>query len=43
MRLLAGILAAQDFATELTGDESLARRPMDRVVKPLVEMGAHAQ
>jgi 3-phosphoshikimate 1-carboxyvinyltransferase len=43
MRLLAGILAAQDFVTELIGDESLARRPMDRVVKPLVEMGAHAQ
>ena len=43
MRLLAGILAAQDFVTELTGDESLARRPMDRVVKPLLEMGAHAQ
>jgi 3-phosphoshikimate 1-carboxyvinyltransferase len=43
MRLLAGILAAQDFVTELTGDESLSRRPMDRVVKPLIEMGAHAQ
>jgi 3-phosphoshikimate 1-carboxyvinyltransferase len=43
MRLLAGILAAQGFVSELTGDESLTRRPMDRVVKPLVEMGAHAQ
>lgn len=43
MRLLAGILAAQGFVTELTGDESLSRRPMDRVVKPLTEMGAHAQ
>ena len=43
MRLLAGILAAQGFVTELTGDESLTRRPMDRVVKPLLEMGAHAQ
>jgi 3-phosphoshikimate 1-carboxyvinyltransferase len=42
MRLLAGILAAQGFVTELTGDESLTRRPMDRVVKPLLEMGAHA-
>jgi 3-phosphoshikimate 1-carboxyvinyltransferase len=42
MRLLAGILAAQGFVTELTGDESLIRRPMDRVVKPLIEMGAHA-
>jgi 3-phosphoshikimate 1-carboxyvinyltransferase len=43
MRLLAGVLAAQGFVSELTGDESLARRPMDRVVKPLLEMGAHAQ
>jgi 3-phosphoshikimate 1-carboxyvinyltransferase len=43
MRLLAGLLAAQGFVSELTGDESLTRRPMDRVVKPLVEMGAHAQ
>jgi 3-phosphoshikimate 1-carboxyvinyltransferase len=42
MRLLAGILAAQDFVSELTGDESLTRRPMDRVVKPLIEMGAQA-
>ena len=42
MRLLAGVLAAQSFVSELTGDESLARRPMDRVVKPLMEMGAHA-
>jgi 3-phosphoshikimate 1-carboxyvinyltransferase len=42
MRLLAGLLAAQEFASELTGDESLSRRPMDRVVKPLREMGARA-
>jgi len=42
MRLLAGVLAAQGFVSELTGDESLVRRPMDRVVKPLVEMGALA-
>ena len=42
MRLLAGVLAAQSFVSELTGDGSLARRPMDRVVKPLMEMGAHA-
>jgi 3-phosphoshikimate 1-carboxyvinyltransferase len=40
MRLLAGVLAAQGFVSELTGDESLARRPMDRIVKPLAEMGA---
>lgn len=42
MRLLAGLLAAQDFETEFTGDESLSRRPMDRVAAPLREMGAHA-
>jgi 3-phosphoshikimate 1-carboxyvinyltransferase len=42
MRLLAGLLAAQDFESELTGDESLSRRPMDRVVTPLHEMGAQA-
>ena len=42
MRLLAGLLAAQEFESELTGDESLSRRPMDRVVTPLREMGARA-
>jgi 3-phosphoshikimate 1-carboxyvinyltransferase len=42
MRLLSGLLAAQEFESELTGDESLSRRPMDRVVKPLLEMGARA-
>ena len=42
MRLLAGLLAAQQFASELVGDESLSRRPMDRVVTPLSEMGAQA-
>ena len=42
MRLLAGLLAAQDFESELTGDESLSRRPMDRVVEPLRQMGARA-
>ena len=40
MRMLSGILAGQDFATELYGDESLSRRPMARIIKPLVEMGA---
>jgi 3-phosphoshikimate 1-carboxyvinyltransferase len=43
MRLLAGVLAAQGFVSELVGDESLVRRPMDRIVKPLTQMGAHAQ
>ena len=42
MRLLSGLLAAQDFESELAGDESLSRRPMDRVVNPLREMGARA-
>ena len=42
MRLLAGLLAAQPFESELTGDESLRSRPMDRVVKPLEDMGARA-
>jgi len=40
MRLLAGTLAAQRFASTLTGDESLSRRPMDRIVNPLLKMGA---
>ena len=40
MRLLAGILAAQPFRTEITGDESLRSRPMDRIVEPLTRMGA---
>lgn len=40
IRLLAGLLAGQDFFTVLTGDESIRRRPMGRVVKPLREMGA---
>jgi 3-phosphoshikimate 1-carboxyvinyltransferase len=43
MRLLSGVLAAQDFETELLGDESLSRRPMDRIVRPLLEMGARAE
>src|SRR5712691_7546264 len=40
MRMLSGILAAQPFTSRLVGDESLSRRPMDRVMKPLGEMGA---
>lgn len=40
MRLLAGILAGQKFESELTGDESLTKRPMNRVALPLAEMGA---
>jgi 3-phosphoshikimate 1-carboxyvinyltransferase len=40
MRLLAGILAAQPFASRLVGDASLSRRPMKRIMEPLSEMGA---
>ncbi len=40
IRLMAGLLAGQDFFTILTGDESIRRRPMGRVVKPLRTMGA---
>jgi 3-phosphoshikimate 1-carboxyvinyltransferase len=40
MRLLTGILAGQEFSSKLTGDESLQKRPMRRVIDPLREMGA---
>lgn len=40
MRLMAGLLAAQAFDSELTGDESLRRRPMQRIIAPLTAMGA---
>ncbi len=40
MRLLAGILAGQQFTSQLTGDASLQKRPMKRVVAPLRQMGA---
>ncbi|MCA6071590.1 MAG: 3-phosphoshikimate 1-carboxyvinyltransferase [Endomicrobium sp.] len=39
-RLLAGILAGQDFETVITGDDSLSKRPMRRIIDPLSEMGA---
>lgn len=42
MRLLAGLLSAQPFQTELVGDASLSHRPMNRVVEPLLQMGASA-
>jgi 3-phosphoshikimate 1-carboxyvinyltransferase len=41
MRLLSGLLAGQPFLSILTGDSSLRRRPMGRIIKPLREMGAH--
>ncbi|HKN31875.1 MAG TPA: 3-phosphoshikimate 1-carboxyvinyltransferase [Terriglobales bacterium] len=40
MRMLSGILAGQEFASEVVGDESLSRRPMARIMKPLSSMGA---
>jgi 3-phosphoshikimate 1-carboxyvinyltransferase len=40
MRMLSGIVAAQDFPSEMVGDESLSRRPMERVITPLTAMGA---
>src|SRR5688572_7808727 len=40
MRMLAGILSAHPFSTTMTGDESLQRRPMRRVIVPLERMGA---
>jgi 3-phosphoshikimate 1-carboxyvinyltransferase len=41
IRMLSGILAGQPFWTRIGGDESLSRRPMQRIMKPLGEMGAH--
>lgn len=40
MRLMSGLLAAQDFTTTMKGDESLSKRPMKRVADPLGLMGA---
>jgi 3-phosphoshikimate 1-carboxyvinyltransferase len=40
IRMLSGILAAQPFTSRIMGDESLSRRPMGRIMKPLREMGA---
>jgi 3-phosphoshikimate 1-carboxyvinyltransferase len=40
IRMLSGILAAQPFATSITGDDSLRRRPMRRIIVPLERMGA---
>ncbi len=39
-RLISGILSGQNFSTRLTGDESICKRPMDRVIEPLSQMGA---
>ncbi|MBI3694687.1 MAG: 3-phosphoshikimate 1-carboxyvinyltransferase [Acidobacteria bacterium] len=43
IRMLAGILAAQPFTSRIAGDESLARRPMRRIIEPLARMGARIE
>ncbi len=40
MRLMTGLLSGQSFTSILTGDDSLTARPMQRVISPLLEMGA---
>jgi 3-phosphoshikimate 1-carboxyvinyltransferase len=40
IRLMSGLLSAQSFDSELCGDESLSKRPMDRIIGPLRQMGA---
>lgn len=40
IRMLSGILAAQPFVSKIGGDESLSKRPMARIMKPLADMGA---
>lgn len=42
-RLISGILCAQDFESVLTGDESLSKRPMKRIIEPLAFMGAQIE
>ncbi len=41
IRMLSGILAAQPFTSRIFGDESLSHRPMQRIIQPLEQMGAH--
>ena len=43
MRLLSGILGGQNFSTTLTGDNSLKKRPMNRIIEPLSQMGVRIQ
>ena len=43
IRMLTGLLAGQPFSSEITGDASLRRRPMARIIKPLGLMGAHIE
>ena len=43
IRMITGLLAAQSFTSRIKGDESLSRRPMDRIMKPLASMGANIE
>jgi len=43
IRMLSGILAGQNFTTEISGDESIQRRPMKRIIDPLALMGARIE
>ena len=43
LRMLSGILAGQRFTSELSGDRSLSRRPMARIIEPLQAMGARIE
>ena len=43
IRMLSGILAAQPFTTKITGDESLVKRPMRRIMTPLAQMNARIE
>ncbi len=43
LRLITGLLSAQNFSTEITGDASIQKRPMDRVITPLSKMGANIE
>jgi 3-phosphoshikimate 1-carboxyvinyltransferase len=43
VRLLAGVLAGQDFTAEITGDAQVRRRPMQRIIDPLTCMGARIE
>lgn len=43
LRLITGLLSAQNFSTQITGDTSIQKRPMDRVIIPLSKMGANIE
>jgi 3-phosphoshikimate 1-carboxyvinyltransferase len=43
IRMLSGILAGLPFTTEITGDDSIRRRPMKRIIDPLTQMGAQIE